>query len=978
MAIEVEKLHISLTASTSDYRKNIEDAMSVTDALVNKVKMAMRSLNQVTGKIGMNVDTSGATQSLDELARKLDETHAKIVEKSREIEQAKQAMNGTFKHFGIDSASAQPGLQYIAQLQKEYDELYQQANKYAEAMERVSKNEPTKEEKAGMSALSKEMDTLLQKLTSFNEKLTTGKSTIKEMVTDAKELSKQFGSAASAAQALSKAKVSTKALTQTDSTPKAAAMPKIEPVKQKHVSMIDRARKAMDKLAHSSKKASGSFHGESFMKKLKNFTKSMIIFRGIFYVMSKLGEAMQAAANHSEKTMSALNSAKSASTNLVNSFAVILLPVLKAIAPMLESISRKIVDVANVVAQLFAALFNQKTYQKAIYSSEQWGDTTAGAMDKVAKAQKSIMGFDELNVIQKPQSASGGNDNPLAGGGLTEEMTVDNKFFEATKGIRNFIDDIKDGVKRIAKIYMERIHPHVEKLSGPFKRAMKAIGDAIEGAINFVGDILDGGGAEGIATLVDTIADLVTVASKVKTKMNDLHDWFKDKGVTLGFSAEGVGASIQKVADALHDIVDGLDALLDGNYDKGFKSLVDGLSSLFSFDLIGDFIGEMAKADSPLTALESLAKFGLENPSQISSPVGIIIFNIFAISTAISNVRATFDIMKENMEEGLEGLGKAWEILKNNLVKKWEELKSKVNQKFEDIKNKAKKIPEDIKQFFVNLPGWFAQKFEEAKQRVKEKFDKMKQEASLTVADIKKPFETISTWFSTKFSEVKDRINSQWNTVKNNSSSAASGIKGHFESIHTWFGNKFDSARAQVALKFGEMKNRAYIAWIDIQGVFGNVASWFSNKFGGARDSMVNAFGSLGDALKRPLNAAIQVFNNFINRLNRLSINIPSIMGGGRLSFSIPNITPLATGTVVQPNKPFLAALGDNKREPEIVSPLSTMKQAIREVQNERGGSNSNQDISIAVYVGNDKLVDRTIKGANERALQSGKLILNV
>jgi hypothetical protein len=126
------------------------------------------------------------------------------------------------------------------------------------------------------------------------------------------------------------------------------------------------------------------------------------------------------------------------------------------------------------------------------------------------------------------------------------------------------------------------------------------------------------------------------------------------------------------------------------------------------------------------------------------------------------------------------------------------------------------------------------------------------------------------------------------------------------------------------------------------------------------------------------LNAAIQVFNNFINRLNKLNITLPSIMGGGKIGFSIPNITPLATGTVVQPNKPFLAALGDNKREPEIVSPLSTMKQAIREVQNERGGSNSNQDISIAVYVGNDKLVDRTIKGANERALQSGKLILNV
>ena len=977
MAIEVEKLHISLTASTSDYRKNIEDAMSVTDALVNKVKMAMRSLNQVTGKIGMNVDTSGATQSLDELARKLDETHAKIVEKSREIEQAKKAMSGTFKHFGVDSASAQPGLQYIDQLQKEYDELYQQANKYAEAMERVSKNEPTKEEKAGMSALSKEMDTLLQKLTSFNEKLTTGKATIKEMVTDAKELSKQFGSAASAAQTLSRAKVSTKALTQTDSVPKAAAMPKVEPVKQKHVSMIDRARKAMDKLAHSSKKASSSFHGESFMKKLRNFTKSMIIFRGIFYVMSKLGEAMQAAANHSEKTMSALNSAKSASTNLVNSFAVILLPVLKAIAPMLESISRKIVDVANVVAQLFAALFNQKTYQKAIYSSEQWGDTTAGAMDKVAKAQKSIMGFDELNVIQKPQSASGSNGNPLAGGGLTEEMTVDNKFFEATKGIRDFISDIEDGVKRIAKIYMERIHPHVMKLVDPLKEVAKTIGDAIVKAIKFLGDFLDNGGADGIVTLIKTFKRLFDMIDAVGGLIGKFDKWMEDKGFNIGLSAEDMGEKFKLLATAVFDVIDGLTKLLEGDWGGG-KQVGKGLAHLFGFDTLFKFLDDMQGADGPAEAMKVFAKTMAENPRQLAGPFGAYYTNIFAIKIAIDIVIGALEEMKEKFDKDLAKIRLLWSNLGDGIKTTWEQVKNWVNQKFEDIKRKAKETPENIKQFFVNLPSWFAQKFEEAKQRVKEKFDNMKQEASLTVADIKKPFETIGTWFSTKFSDVKNKINSQWNIIKNDSSSAASGIKGHFETIHTWFGSKFDAARAQVALKFGEMKNRAYITWLDIQGVFGNVASWFANKFGGARDSMVNAFGSLGDALKRPLNAAIQVFNNFINRLNRLNINLPSIMGGGKLSFNIPTITPLATGTVVQPNKPFLAALGDNKREPEIVSPLSTMKQAIREVWSERGGSSSDKDISIAVYVGNDKLVDRTIKGANERALQSGKLILNV
>lgn len=40
----------------------------------------------------------------------------------------------------------------------------------------------------------------------------------------------------------------------------------------------------------------------------------------------------------------------------------------------------------------------------------------------------------------------------------------------------------------------------------------------------------------------------------------------------------------------------------------------------------------------------------------------------------------------------------------------------------------------------------------------------------------------------------------------------------------------------------------------------------------------------------------------------------------------------LAQGAVTRPNSPFLAVVGDNPNEPEIVSPLSTIEQAVRNV----------------------------------------------
>ena len=57
-------------------------------------------------------------------------------------------------------------------------------------------------------------------------------------------------------------------------------------------------------------------------------------------------------------------------------------------------------------------------------------------------------------------------------------------------------------------------------------------------------------------------------------------------------------------------------------------------------------------------------------------------------------------------------------------------------------------------------------------------------------------------------------------------------------------------------------------------------------------------------------------------------------------TIDVPQIPRLATGTVVPANfGEFTAILGDNKREPEIVSPLSSMKQAFLEALAESGYS---------------------------------------
>ena len=92
-----------------------------------------------------------------------------------------------------------------------------------------------------------------------------------------------------------------------------------------------------------------------------------------------------------------------------------------------------------------------------------------------------------------------------------------------------------------------------------------------------------------------------------------------------------------------------------------------------------------------------------------------------------------------------------------------------------------------------------------------------------------------------------------------------------------------------------------------------------------------------------------KMINWIVNGLNKISFDVPDWVpgiGGKTFGFNIPeakfgrvSIPRLAQGAVIPPNREFLAVLGDNKKENEIVSPVSTMKQAFMEAMIEMGGN---------------------------------------
>ena len=101
------------------------------------------------------------------------------------------------------------------------------------------------------------------------------------------------------------------------------------------------------------------------------------------------------------------------------------------------------------------------------------------------------------------------------------------------------------------------------------------------------------------------------------------------------------------------------------------------------------------------------------------------------------------------------------------------------------------------------------------------------------------------------------------------------------------------------------------------------------------------ALNGLIGIVEKGLNFLIGKINDFIGGISKVTSAVGDLVGADWNLPKIPNVTipRLAKGAVIPPNREFLAVLGDNKKENEIVSPVSAMKQAFMEAMVEMGGS---------------------------------------
>lgn len=312
----------------------------------------------------------------------------------------------------------------------------------------------------------------------------------------------------------------------------------------------------------------------------------------------------------------------------------------------------------------------------------------------------------------------------------------------------------------------------------------------------------------------------------------------------------------------------------------------------------------------------------------IAVAIGLLISPLVAVAAAIAGVITAGILLVQHWDDIKEFIFDVWQKIKNKLSEVADWFKDLFTRAWEGIKKAWSAVVDFFKSIWEGIKNAFA--------AVGTFFKNAFQAAWTGITNI---FSALGTWFSNR-----------WNDVK-----------AAFSAVGTWFSNVFTQAWTNIKEAFANVSSFFGDVWKAITNCFSHVTDWFKDKFSAAWQAVKDVFSKGGaifegiadkiaDIFKGVVNSLIdginwviaQPFNAINGALDGLrDIEILGLTPFDWLpSIGIPEIPHLAQGTVIPANYGnFLAMLGDNKREAEIVSPVSAIEKAVSNVMAKMQGA---------------------------------------
>ena len=504
---------------------------------------------------------------------------------------------------------------------------------------------------------------------------------------------------------------------------------------------------------------------------------------------------------------------------------------------------------------------------------------------------------------------------------------------------------------------LDAIEPLVDTIGG-------ALADAYENVLLPLGKwAIEKAAPAAIDLLSGAVSALTAVIDAVKPAAKWLWDEFlqpiaKWTGGAIVFVLGVLGEALRNIADWIsrHQTLV-----------QGFAVVIGSLAAAFALvnGAIAAWTAISGIASAATTALGAAFAF-------LTSPIGLVVLAVGAIIAA-----------------GVL-LVKHWDEIKQFAIDMWAEIErvlrgffDKVVSIFDGIVNFLKGCWLAIKAVFAGVGKWFSARFREAWEAITGIFSAIGAWFGKRWEDIKRVFAAVGKWYGDRFREAWDAVTGIFSAVGSWFGARWQEIKNVFAAVGSFFSGVFTGGWEAVKSAFSGVKRWFSDRWEDIKGVFSGVGTWFSEKFrsayegitgifsklsgffGGIWDGVKGVLNSMLGGIESMLNGIVHAANKVIGFLNGFHVSIPDWLpnGGKSIGFDLKTIDAvklprLATGTVIPANYgEFAAILGDNRREPEIVSPVGAMKQAFLEALAEQTAG-GDQTIVVQLMCDGRKLAE--------------------
>lgn len=617
---------------------------------------------------------------------------------------------------------------------------------------------------------------------------------------------------------------------------------------------------------------------------------SSIMFSTIFGLISQIKQAIKEGSDNLVQYSSSYNNSISSMVSsllyLKNAWAVAFAPIVNVVAPYISSFIDMVSSALNAVGHFLAALTGKgyvvqakKAWKNYGASIADTGKKTDKANDSAKKLQKTILGFDELNILNGNDTSSGSGSSGSGGGSAGSPSPSDMfETIEVSNSMNQLADKFKEALKNsdfteIGKMVGDKLNAAMESI--PWDEIYHKADNFGKDLATFLNGLIS-------PELFYNIGS--TIASSINTALHSLNsfaanfDW-KDFGASLASSitgffetwdAELTGETLSNFAtgilESLKSAIDTLDG--DKTFEKIGQKLVDFICGIdwkkLTWDLLGffksltnalvDFPKDFAKGVAQEILNKIFGEDKVELPkvkwfddltSWISKmsirqiPLFDVIFSLIDFKENIEAIVAFVSDIKTNIEKALAPLADFFSSI-------FSLARENTQSPFAGIGDWFGERKKDIQHGLSGIDEWIGSKFSTGRKNTDDSFKDVGTWFWNRKTDIQTNLKDIDSWMNTKYTNARKYVNAAFSDVGAWFGTRKGEIQTNMDSISTWFNVKYQSARGYVNSAFSNVGSWFGNRKGEIQSNMDSINGWFNTKYQSARGYVNSAFNSVG------------------------------------------------------------------------------------------------------------------------------------